>query len=232
MPQLKHAASISRLGHSVLLLLGLVSITSIPGAAYAACPGTPTTHNATTQTVARFINKSGLKLLTFAGYSAAGYEDPQTMLKQASLRLNATSPSQTLVNIGATAEGIGAVYELAKSRGFQTIGIVSSLARDQAVPLSSCVDHVFFINDSSWGGRVANTNQLSATSQAIVDNSSAIFGIGGGEIARDEILAARRLGKQVSWMPADLNHQIAIEKARKQGKAKPTDFRGAAGQAF
>jgi hypothetical protein len=232
MPLLKHAASISRPGNSVLLQLGLLSITSIPGAAYAACPGTPTTHNATTQTVATFIIKSGLKLLTFVGYSAAEYEDPQTMLQQASQRLDATSPSQTLVNIGATAEGIGAVYELAKSRGFQTIGIVSSLARDQAVPLSSCVDHVFFINDTSWGGRVANTNLLSPTSQAILDNSSAIFGIGGGEVARDEILAARKSGKPVSWMPADLNHKIAIDKARKQGKAKPTDFRGAAAQAF
>lgn len=37
---------------------------------------------------------------------------------------------KVLINSGATAEGIGQVYELAKRRGFTTIGIVSSLARD------------------------------------------------------------------------------------------------------
>jgi hypothetical protein len=42
-------------------------------------------------------------------------------------------PDRTLVSIGATAEGIGAVYALARSRGFSTLGIVSSLAREKAL---------------------------------------------------------------------------------------------------
>ena len=41
----------------------------------------------------------------------------------------------TIVN-GATAEGIGEVYEIAKHRRFLTTGIVSTQARDQHVPLS------------------------------------------------------------------------------------------------
>jgi len=42
------------------------------------------------------------------------------------------------------------------------------------------------------------------------------------------MLAARRAGKPVTFIPADMNHEIAREKARKKGEAEPTDFRGSA----
>jgi hypothetical protein len=69
---------------------------------------------------------------------------------------------------------------------------------------------------------------LSPTSAAIVANSSSIVGIGGAEIARDEMLSARRLGKSVTFIPADVNHQVALDKALKKQLSPPTDFRGAA----
>ena len=56
--------------------------------------------------------------------------------------------------------------------------------------------------------------------------------IGGGEVARDELVAARRAGKSVTFIAADMNHRIAIEKAAKKGEAPPTDFRGAANKVF
>jgi len=137
-----------------------------------------------------------------------------------------------VVNIGATAEEIGAVYEVAKRKGFTTIGILSKLARDQQVSLSPCVDQIFFVEDSSWGGRLPGSKTLSPTSAAIVANSEAFVAIGGGEVARDEMLSAREAGKPVTFIPADMNHQRAREKARKKGLPEPTDFRGATHAAF
>ena len=66
----------------------------------------------------------------------------------------------------------------------------------------------------------------------MVENSDIVVGIGGGEVARDELIVARRLGKKVRVIPADMNHQKARESARKKGLPEPTDFRGAAHAVF
>jgi hypothetical protein len=90
---------------------------------------------------------------------------------------------------------------------------------------------VFYVEDATWGG-LLNGTRLSPTSEAMVENSDIIIGIGGGEIARDELMAARRLGKKVRFIPADMDHQKARESARKKGLPEPADFRGAAHTAF
>lgn len=167
-----------------------------------------------------------MTVLTFAGYSGATYEDPGAMMEHASRLLDGQDPEKVLINIGATAEGIGAVYEIAKRKGFTTMGIVSTLARDERVSLSRCVDYVFYVKDNSWGGQVPGTNHLSPTSAAIVETSTSFIAIGGGDVARDEMLAARKAGKPVTFIPADMNHRIAREKAQKKGQAEPTNFRG------
>jgi hypothetical protein len=182
----------------------------------------------TSDAIGAFARRKKMRIITFTGYSGAQYENTAEMLKQASRVLDKYRPSKTMVNIGATAVGIGAVYELAKLKGFTTIGIVSTLARDENVPLSPCVDYVFFVKDATWGGREAGANELSPTSRAIVANSSRIVGIGGGDVARDEMLAARKAGKSVLFIPADMDHRLAREKALKRGLPEPTDFRGSA----
>jgi hypothetical protein len=96
------------------------------------------------------------------------------------------------------------------------------------VALSPCVDHVFFVPDTLWGGRLPGSDGLAPTSEAIVAVSDIFFAIGGGEIARDELLAARRAGKPVHFVPADFDHRIARERARQRGQPEPADFRGAA----
>ncbi|MFT3803342.1 MAG: hypothetical protein QM766_19285 [Burkholderiaceae bacterium] len=168
-------------------------------------------------------------MITFVGYSGAEYEHPQRMLADAERLLRPLPRDGTVVNIGATQVGIGAVYELARQMGFRTSGIVSSLARDEGVAISDCVDLVFYVQDTQWGGIVSGTDRLSPTSQTIVDVSTALFAIGGGDVARDEYLAARRLGKRTEFIAADMNHRIAREKAARKGLPEPTDFRGALG---
>jgi len=197
-----------------------------------ACDGPKELRDATATTLQQTLGNQGKQVLTFIGYSGAQYEAPEVMKRQALQVLAKQDPATTLINVGATAEGIGAVYALAKQKGFTTIGIVSSLARDNKVPLSSCVDVVYFVKDSSWGGKLPGTNQLSPTSAAIVANSHSLVAIGGGDVARDELLAARQAGKPVLFFPADMNHARALEKARKLGKPTPTDFRGSVDHAL
>jgi len=136
------------------------------------------------------------------------------------------------VNIGATSEGIGGVYEVAKQSGFTTTGIVSTQAQSSGVVLSPCVDHAFYIKDSTWGGFLPGTEKLSPTSEAMIESSDMIVAIGGGEISRDEYLAARKAGKNVLFMPADMNHDIARERAKKRGQPAPTDFKGPLAEAI
>ena len=124
------------------------------------------------------------------------------------------------------------MYEVAKRLGFTTMGIVSTQARDQAVPLSKCVDHVFFVKDATWGGRLAHGGALSPTSTAIVGISTVFVGIGGGDVTRDELLAARRASKPVTFVAADMNHALAVEKAKKAGRPAPTQFSGSAHDAL
>lgn len=61
-----------------------------------------------------------------------------------------------------------------------------------------------------------------------MDNSSSLVGIGGGDVARDEMLAAQARGKAVTFIPADMNHQVARERAEKRNQPVPRDFRGSA----
>ena len=182
--------------------------------------------------VAPNLDPGGKTVLTFVGYSGAGYESPAAMLDIAAGVLAGFDPATTLVALGATPDGIGAVYELARRLGFETAGIVSTQARQTGAALSPFVDRVCFVEDERWGGVVPGTDRLSPTSQAMVDCSDVLVGIGGGEVARDELIAARRLGKVVRFFPADLDHRRCLESAARRGLEAPTDFRGAAHRAL
>src|SRR4249920_3748814 len=109
-------------GLAVLICLALA-----PGAANA-CDGPRAVREATTASLNAFIRAKQMTVLTFTGYSGAQYEDPAALREHAARVLEGQAPAKTLINIGATADGIGAVYEVAKQKGFTTLGIVSTLA--------------------------------------------------------------------------------------------------------
>jgi hypothetical protein len=171
------------------------------------------------------IRKAGRSVVTFVGFSGTGYEDAPAVERVIANLLDDLSPTSVLICAGATPEGIGAVYPLAKKRGFTTIGIVSAIAENEGAHFSQDVDTVLVIADDTWGGLNAD-GKLSQTSCAIVGAADEIIAIGGGEIARDEIAAAMAMGKKVRYIAADMNHAAAIRKAKEMHQPEPDDFRG------
>ncbi len=219
----------SRLMRAVSAAACVIAALGYSGAAASSCRTPEIRAESTHADISAYFAARKWHVITFVGYSGAEYEHPQQMLAHAEHLLQPFSRDDTVVNIGATKSGIGAVYELAKKMGFRTSGIVSSLARDEGVEISDCVDLVFYVQDTQWGGIVPGSGRLSPTSQTIVDVSTALFAIGGGDIARDEYLATRRLGKRTEFVAAEMNHRIAREKAARKGQPEPTDFRGTLG---
>lgn len=215
---------------SVIVLGGglMLVLTGGPMARAMACDSDTVLNELPVNDVEAFFKDQKKTVLTFIGYSGGEYEDPAAMLEQAAEVLDEFDPQTTLINIGATVDGIGAVYEIAKQDGFVTTGIVSTQARKYDAQISSCVDYVFFIEDATWGGYLPDSNKLAPTSAALISVTDIFVGIGGGEIGRDEMLEGRAAGKEVRFYPADMNHRIAIEKAEKKGLPAPTDFSGAA----
>jgi hypothetical protein len=178
-----------------------------------------------------FFRSFHKKVLTFYGYSAS-YQNEESMLAIARKGLSKIPPDAVLVNIGATASGIGAVYPLAKKMGFTTTGIVSSVAAAHMENISEAVDHVCFIADTQWGGKVKGTDRLSPTSQAMVACSDVLVAIGGGEVTRDELMAGKALGKPVYFYPAQISHRQLIQRAEKRNEPPPESFWGAAHEVF
>lgn len=172
------------------------------------------------------IGALGRRVVTFLGFSDAGYEDEHALRALLAGFLDTLDPAADLVSAGATPSGIGAVYALAAARGFTTIGIVSSLARAHHVAFAPEVDVVYVIDDLTWGG-LCEDGGLSPTSAVTVAASDELVCIGGGAIARDEYCAAQALGKRVRYAAAQMNHAREIEKARKSGAPTPASFHGA-----
>ncbi|KAB8033529.1 hypothetical protein [Fluviispira multicolorata] len=159
-----------------------------------------------------FFKNNHKKVLTFIGYSSAEYENENAMLDIAQKILLQEDPKHTLISIGATPEGIGKVYSLAKEMNFETIGIVSSQAENDQVKTSPLSDTVVYIKDNLWGGYLPNTQILSPTSDVVVNLSDKIIVIGGGGVGRDEMLYSYKIKKDIIFFPADLNHKISKSK--------------------
>ncbi len=174
-----------------------------------------------------FANR-GKTVLSFAGYSGLGYQD-QDALKDIVINryLKTLDKDKTIINIGATPDGVGAAYEWAVQEGFETTGIVSSQALEYGVEVSPfCKDGTFFLQDDSWGGYAEGGEQLSPTSEAMVSVSNIMVAIGGGEITLDEMREMQKRGKTVIYHSSEMNHEKARAKAEKNGDPAPESFLG------
>lgn len=187
--------------------------------------------NMTPEEAIAFFQRQGKTVLTFYGYSV-DYSDKDEMLKTVRDVLSQYRPEKTLVNIGATKGGMGMAYPLIKSLGFVTAGIVSTEALAYPKGISDAVDHVCFIKDSQWGGKLPNSNELSPTSKAMVACSDILVAIGGNDIARDELLEGKSQGKPIQYFPAEMDHDAAIRRAKYLGEPMPESFMGSVHDVF
>lgn len=179
-----------------------------------------------------FIRSRQKTVLTFFGYSGMGYEYEKALLNIAQMILSERFAHTTLVNIGATSVGIGAVYPLAKSMGFETAGIVTAGTLKDPTDISKAVDHVCFMKDDQFGGNLPNSNELSPTSKAMVECSDELIAIGGNDISLQELLAGQAMGKPIQYFPAEMKHEWAIRRAKKMGLPIPGSFLGTVHEVF
>jgi nicotinate (nicotinamide) nucleotide adenylyltransferase len=187
----------------------------------------PLTVVAKPEEIQSYFKAQNKQVITLIGYSGAEYQDKDKMIAKVKELLSKADPKKTIINIGATSEGIGEAYKVAKEMGFETTGIVSAQAKKYG-GLSPFVDHAFYVEDAAWGGFEPGTQKLTPTSQAMIGVSDKVIGIGGNDVGRDELIAAQKLSKDVTFIPADMNHDIATQKAIAKGLAAPKEFSGSA----
>jgi len=187
--------------------------------------------NMTPEEAVAFFKSQGKTVLTFFGYML-GYENEAEMFRIVRDELSKYSPVTALVNDGVTKWGLGEIYPLAKSLGFTTTGIVSRSILDDPSEISPFVDHICFMDDIQWGGKLPNSDELSPTSKAMVDCSDLLIALGGNEVSRDELLSAQKLGKPIHYHPAEMNHENAIRHAKRKGLPAPESFLGAVHEVF
>ena len=113
----------------------------------------------------------GRYIVEFTGVSDSEYEDPGAVEGAVAEGLDEFEPTSVVICAGATPEGVGAVYPIAKQRGFTTIGIVSAMAEKAGARFSSSVGTVYVIADDSCGGLGAD-GELSPTSSAMVGSAT------------------------------------------------------------
>ena len=178
-----------------------------------------------------FFRRQGKITLTFFGYTVK-YQDKEVLFRIVRDVLAKYSPEKTLVNAGATGSMGDAVYTVARSMGFTTTGIVSELALAYPDDIRPNVDHICFIKDKTWGGKLPNSEELSSTSKAMVECSDILVAIGGNDIARDELLEGRLQGKPIQYFPAEMNHDAAIRRAKHLGLPPPESFMGSVHDGF
>jgi hypothetical protein len=155
------------------------------------------------------IKKLDKRIITLFGFSYLGYENPNAVMADIANLLQGFDPETDAINIGATQEGIGRAYEIAKKLGFTTLGIVSTLALSYSGRFSDAVDRIYIVNDERWGGYDPRTGELAGTTRAFLEVSDEIHAFGGGDNTTVALEEARKRGTVVTYTPAEMNHAIA-----------------------
>jgi hypothetical protein len=187
-----------------------------------------------TNEICRFFELNKKHVLTFAGFGELGYEDISHVENIIRNEICRWKPNEILVNSGTLLrvggqEGIAIVYRLAKESGIETCGIHPSISLKWADthPVSPFADHVFFVEDSTWGGYLDDHFEPSPTLKVLLKVTDELIVIGGGKHAADEISAFLQNGKLVKYFPAQMNHLVTKEWCKKSGVDIP-DLNGAA----
>jgi hypothetical protein len=167
---------------------------------------------------------SDKRAVVLSGFSGSGYASPQGLREKLTEILEkerkAASPQNIIVVAGATAEGIGLCYEIAKEMGIQTLGIVSELGMRDA---STFCDEVIGVPDPTKSWKVLSQNG-SSFMVAAARNNGIFYALGGGEVTLSELMEAKRAGIQTMIFP-DFEPAMPCDNPAKPPKADPTPVR-------
>jgi hypothetical protein len=157
----------------------------------------------------------GKRVVVFGGFSGLGYEDVNQLETTIKNKLNEEIKQYGIENVvvvsGATSDGIGKCYEVAKSLGLETYGIVSEAGKEYGS--DKYCDKVFFVPDPK------NTWQvMSPTGDSymvdIAQKNGVLAYYGGGDVAVAEIKEAKNkkidIEVDISFNP----NPIQIEKKK------------------
>ncbi|MCB1112133.1 MAG: hypothetical protein H7A37_01570 [Chlamydiales bacterium] len=146
------------------------------------------------------VKKGDKDIVSFIGFSSP-YPDRDKLNHCIEEALEILHPNDVIIAAGATEVGIGAVYPIAKKKGFETLGIVSTNAKhSNRAKLSESVDFIAFIEDEQWGGYLPDSKLLSPVSEVIVTCSEAAIVIGGNEIATIEAAELKKRNKDIIFL--------------------------------
>jgi hypothetical protein len=154
------------------------------------------------------------KVLLLMGYAELGYQDEAAMLKTVRTALSELDAEKFVVCSGATSQGIGKAYQVAKEMGFETIGIVSTLALSSAGSFSPFVDRIYIVNDNQWGGYIPGTQLAAPTTRAFLEVADVVLAIGGGNNTAALLSIATQQYPDIvlEYVAADMNHKKADKK--------------------
>lgn len=132
------------------------------------------------------------KVLVLGGFSGLGYEKPTKLKNEIKKRLEEEikilGKDNLVLVSGATTEGIGVCYEVAKKLGIKTYGIVSEEARQYGVDKNCEV--TFFVPDPKKSWQVLSDKGDSYMVE-IAKNNGVLIYYGGGEVAVSELKEAK-----------------------------------------
>ncbi|AWK14457.1 hypothetical protein CCS41_08170 [Candidatus Fukatsuia symbiotica] len=119
-------------------------------------------------------------ILVFSGFSGLGYENPAQLEEKLENILDDTirdyGRANILVVAGATEEGIGTVYRLAKAKGIAILGIVSEEAEE--MPLATNEQETVLIPDPGKTWKVLDENGHSYMVNILQDRRGVFYALG------------------------------------------------------
>ncbi len=153
------------------------------------CASKPTIHDAQAPADVRaYFQAKKAKVVTFFGYSGAGYED-----EGGDAVAGARQAPRLRSRDNAREHRGDGRRDWRRLSGGQGAGLLDHGDRLEPGEAGAgrpgpLLDVVFYVTDTTWGGFAdAKARRLSPTSQAMIENSDVLVAIGGGEVSRDEI---------------------------------------------
>lgn len=131
------------------------------------------------------------RVIVFGGFSGLGYEDTEKLNDYIGLKIKEEFDkvgSKLVVVSGATSDGIGLCYEVAKRFGLETYGIVSEAGKEYGSD-KHC-DKTFYVPDPNNTWQVMSPEGSSYMVDVAKKNGVLIY-YGGGDVAVSEITEAK-----------------------------------------